>query len=268
MINRGRLWVWLLLLVNLLLQTSCVSYPQNPSFAVSRENAQQSIETMKQKPVKLERPLVILGGYLDVMGAIVVQRQIEPAFNQDQIIAVTYPLYGSDIPGAAKLVLEQVEKSFPNKDANFTTEVDVIGISMGCLVARYAAAPSGLNKRLHIHRLFSMSGPHQGAVMSKWALFGTGDVFKPDSALLLQLNNQWRPDYPIFPYVRLGDATVGVKNAAPIGEIPWWTDKPLYEIAHSGVVSDPKILADIMLRLRGEPPFTSEPRAPIPEGWE
>ena len=39
---------------------------------------------------------------------------------------------------------------------------------------------------------------------------------------------------------------------------------PPLELSHIGAVLDPRILADIVLRLRNEPPLTHEPRAPLP----
>jgi len=50
-----------------------------------------------------------------------------------------------------------------------TSEVDVIGVSMGGVVGRCAAAPppaGRLGKRLKIARLFTISSPHRGAVMA------------------------------------------------------------------------------------------------------
>ncbi len=65
-------------------------------------------------------------------------------------------------------VIDAVDQKFPSSDPEVTTEVDVIGYSMGGLAARYAAMPAtavNLSKRrLQIGRLFTISSPHRGAL--------------------------------------------------------------------------------------------------------
>jgi hypothetical protein len=69
--------------------------------------------------------------------------------------------------------------------------------------------------------------------------------------------------------VRLNDGWIGESHAAPPGRTAWWVSTPFLEESHAGVVSDPRILADVARRLRGEEPFTHDPPAPLPgEGKE
>jgi len=71
------------------------------------------------------------------------------------------------------------------------------------------------------------------------------------------------PGYPIYPYVRLGDATVGSENAAPPGRVAWWVSARPLQPSHSGAVLDPRLFAEIARRLRGEEPFTKDPATPL-----
>jgi hypothetical protein len=148
--------------------------------------------------------------------------------------------------------------------------VDVIGISMGGLVSRYAAMPSRLDpdtRQLNIVRLFSLASPQRGAITADELNIGDElmEGMRTDSEFIAWINaaDVDRP-YPLIPYVRLGDDVVGTANAAPVGEVPWWLPNPALEHAHIGGTLDARFMADIARRLRGEPPFTTPPPAPIP----
>ena len=90
-----------------------------------------------------------------------------------------YPL-DTDFDEIADYVVREVEKKWPSGDEAQTVPVDVVGVSMGGLVARWAAlapgradtgdgrtAGGGCTKRLNIVRLFTFSSPHRGAVMAE-----------------------------------------------------------------------------------------------------
>ena len=85
------------------------------------------------------------------------------------------------------------------------------------------------------------------------------------SALLDQLNDT-EPTYAIYSYTRLHDPIVGADLAAPKGQTAWWLDNPPFQPAHAGLMIDPRILADVARRLRGEHPFAQDPPAPLPLG--
>ena len=85
------------------------------------------------------------------------------------------------------------------------------------------------------------------------------------SPFLMSLNDPAvEVDYPIYPYVRLGDQMVGAHNAAPPGQGVWWVANRPGEDAHMVATRDPRIKADIARRLRGEEPFTRSPPEPLP----
>ena len=71
--------------------------------------------------------------------------------------------------------------------------------------------------------------------------------------------------YEIIPYVRLGDWIVGPENAAPRdAAAAYWVPNPPFNSAHWGAPLDPRIVADIARRLRGEAPFTTTQPAALP----
>ncbi len=76
--------------------------------------------------------------------------------------------------------------------------------------------------------------------------------------------NSTTMDYPLHAYVRLRDSEVGVEHAAPRGTTPWWVDTPRWQASHSSAPRYPRLLADIMRRLRHEKSLTIDPAAPLP----
>jgi pimeloyl-ACP methyl ester carboxylesterase len=152
------------------------------------------------------------------------------------------------------------DRKFPGQ------QVDVIGLSMGGLVARYAAAPIAGKPRLNAARIFTISAPHNGAVLAKVPTWDRKVIdMRPGSKFLADLAKyDASKNYELIPYVRLRDHTVGPQYAAPPGATAWWVDTPPLEPAHIGALLDPRITADIVLRLRDEAPLTHNPPAPLP----
>ena len=88
---------------------------------------------------------------------------------------------------------------------------------------------------------------------------------RPGSDFLAALDADRAPgDYELLAYTRLGDLIVGAENAAPPGEEAWWVANPPLSFAHLGAANDPRILADIARRLRGEEPISTSPPSPLP----
>jgi len=210
------------------------------------------------------------------------------------VISVSFFFCGS-FDGCRKRVIDAVEKAFPSDDPEWTTEVDVVAVSMGGLVARYAAAPPRAPKatttnaasqpttdraparRLRIARLFTISSPHRGAALAFLPTFNQLQIdMRAGSKFLQRLDAfdelvepgsaQTRPSdsYELIPYVRLDDMIVGERNAAPAGWTPWWVPAEPFQDSHIFAMADPRIVADIARRLRGEPPLTTDPPAPLP----
>jgi pimeloyl-ACP methyl ester carboxylesterase len=238
----------------------------NPSFLIEADGARSRLDTLQDQPARLERPLVLLGGWIDpgvATGRL--RHELGGVFDDERMIEVTFAFMGS-FDACRDKTIAAVDQAFPSDDPLWTSEVDVVAVSMGGLVARYAAAPVPGLRRLRIGRLFTISTPHRGADLASMpTLDPLVRDMRPGSDFLVDLDAALATStYTIIPYVRLGDVIVGPDNAAPGEEVPWWVPNRPLEFAHLNATRDPRIVADIILRLRGEPPYTSEPRSPLP----
>jgi pimeloyl-ACP methyl ester carboxylesterase len=250
----------------------CAAPPTNQSFAVSVYDAQRVLSDMRARPRPLTRPLVILGGLGDPgFAANNLRSEFRKVTGDERVVGVSF-LFCGDFDDCRKRVIEAVDKAFPSDDPTWTTEVDVIGVSMGGLVGRYAAVPSHdpeRPRRLRIARLFTIGTPHRGAA---WAVLpavnGMHRAMRQDSPFLRGLSEAEAAGggYEIYPYVRLGDAIVGATNAAPHGRSPWWVPGEALQDSHLMASLDARIVADVARRLRGETPFTTDPPQPLPPG--
>jgi pimeloyl-ACP methyl ester carboxylesterase len=241
----------------------------NPSFNISSQDAEQQIELMRQKPKQLERPLVILGGIGDLgAGPWRMRREIESTFS-GRALTVVYP-FASNFEQCRREVVEAVDRAFGVVSDEETVEVDVVGQSMGGVVALHAAmSDPALGKRLRIRRLYTISSPlngSRGANAFAWASpIQLHRDLRSDSELQKRLHRQ-DFKFEIVSYSRLNDDTVG----APFAYLPdargvWWVDNPPFENAHAGCFDDARIVGDIARRLRRERPFTTGTPAPLPE---
>lgn len=225
---------------------------------------------MMAAPQPLTRPLLVLGGYLDPgFAAGSIKRTFRGlAGGDDRIIGLSFA-FNAQFANCRRRVIAAVDKRFPSDDPARTQEVDVIGYSMGGLIGLYAAAECEAEKhkrRLRIARLFTISTPHRGAALAWLPIpiplqrdmrFGSRFL----ASLMKAMEDK---PYPVIPYTRLRDRVVGEANTAPDGQQPWWTPCPSFEPSHAVAFQDPRILADIARRLRGEQPWTREPAAPVP----
>ena len=240
--------------------------PVNPSFPLTISAANADLERMREKPLPVQRPIVVLGGYADPGFATShIRNRFRDRLRDAIIVTVTFADQRS-MDEARRHLLETVQLKLPSDDPRSTVEVDVVASSMGGLIARYAAIPREGERVLRAARIFTISTPHLGASMA--ASLGWTPLMRelqPGSMLLGMLNDPavFR-SYELIPYTRTNDDMVGEHNTAPPGEMPWWTPAAPFHSGHLGAFDDPRINADILRRLRGESPFSSEPRAPLP----
>lgn len=244
---------------------------QNPSFDLSRRDARVDLREMAGQPKPAARPVLVLGGYLDP--GLLTQSlggDLSAVLEGGPVITVSFSMT-SDFDACRSRVLRELEAAYPEllgqADAAETLSIDVVGISMGGLVARYMAMPDyEQGKRLNIARLFTVSTPHQGAT---WAMFPSANAkqtkMRPGSAWLDKLNGDAdKPGYETFCYVRLRDSIVGPSRAALPGQTAWWVYSPFWQSPHLGAPGDPRIVADISRRLRGEAAYATRPPAELP----
>ena len=220
---------------------------------------------MRSEPLRLGRLLVIIGGITDPgFSACLLSERFDCVTMNPGIVAVGVG-HCLTFDDCRERVIEAIQAAYPSQEAQQTAEVDVIGFSMGGVVARYSALPRENAMRLRIARLFTISSPMQGAAAAPWvpALYPVIKSLRPDSTFMTALNAR-EPDYPVYSYVRLGDSTIGPENAALPGRVPWWVETPFMGISHQGAIFDARIIADIARRLRGEEPLTLEPLMPPP----
>jgi pimeloyl-ACP methyl ester carboxylesterase len=253
---------------------ACQTAPVNPSFPTTLDAARADLARMTENRKPLARPLVIVTGFMDPgFSAFVMKARFSALFGERRIIAISLGECFS-FEGCRKKVIEAVDREFPTTDPARTTEVDVIGYSMGGVVARYAALGPVLSgagqaaapgRTLRIARLFTISSPNFGAEQAQRLplLHPLQKDLRPGSEFLNRLNAA-EPRYAGYAYIRLGDTTVGQANAALPGRGVWWVATPPLSAPHDRAHADPRILADIARRLRGEPPLATEPPAPLP----
>lgn len=261
---------WALLGLIVASMTGCTGIWQtNPAFSLTSAQTRAQWERMEANPGKLERPLVLLGGWRQpppVIWALSSRLQKLTGADESQVLAVSH-LFGGSIDEIARSVSRQIDEKWPSDEPNETIEVDIVGFSMGGIVARAAArrlGPGKNAKRVKIRRLFTISAPHKGAKAAWMAyLDPAAHEMRANSRLMSQLNAELKnADFELVCYAHLNDVVVGATNTAPDGMQPIWLPGTLLA-SHFTAISDKRILADIACRLRGEEPL-AEPGPPPP----
>lgn len=261
---------WAILSLIVASSTGCAGIWQtNPAFSLTSAQATAEWERMEANPAELERPLVLLGGWRQpppVLWTLSSRMQKLTGADESQVLAISY-LFGGSIEEIAQSISRQIDEKWPGDRANETIEVDIVGFSMGGIVARLAAkrlGPGRGAKRVKINRLFTISSPHKGA-KSAWmaALDPAAYQMRAGSRLMRSLDGELKNgDFELVCYAHLNDLVVGATNTAPDGMQPIWLPGTLVA-SHFTSVSDKRILVDIARRLRGEEPF-AQPGPPPP----
>ncbi len=265
---------WMVAVVVLGVGSGCSSLTaRNPSFDVSYGEAREVLEAMREAPAALERPLVFLGPFLDpgIAEALTLMRARRAVANDDFLAGQSF-LFWDDFEACRAKALAKVDEMWPSDDPVETVEVDVLAFSMGGLVARYAAMPPdearGQSRRLNIRNLYTIATPHRGAALAPLLAWGNTLAcdMRQGSAFLAKLDAALpHADYNLIAYTRLTDWIVGEPNTAPPGRTAYWVSARPFQMAHVQAPHDARILADVLRRVRGEPPLTAAEPAPLPE---
>lgn len=162
-----------------------------------------------------------------------------------------------DIREAARVVAGKVAARFGADWA--AREFDVVGISMGGLVARVLASPQDGGPALRIKRLFMLATPHRGAKLARVvAPDRAARDMRPGSDFLGALDARLpSAGYELVCYAQLRDWWVGAGRAAPPGRVPIWTDTESVGarlFSHFQINFNRRVLRDVARRLRGEEP--------------
>lgn len=248
--------------------TACASHPPNPSFPITHDEANAALDAMRDDPRPYDRPIVIAAGYMDpgpgCAHAATILRSLTP--DPSQVIVV--PFFSvSSFDACRERLINKLQAAFPSDDPARTVEVDVIGVSMGGLVALDAALPrDGALPALNIARLFTIATPHRGADYAKLpTLDSRVKSMRAGSPFLTRLDEvQQDPTFEIVAYTRLTDDMVGTPNTIPYQGLHYWLPNPPFQFAHLQAQRDARILADIARRLRNETPLSTLPPAPLP----
>ena len=150
--------------------------------------------------------------------------QVGKLTGDDRIVGVVFAFMGP-FDDCREKVIRQVDKVFMTEDSIWTVEVDVVAVSMGGLVARYAAAPAAKvdrGRRLRIKRLFTISTPHLGSNMARLPTFDRWQIgMRSGSSFLRILAAELKhATYTIHPDVRLEYLMVGPLNATSVDQAP------------------------------------------------
>ncbi|MEM1422876.1 MAG: hypothetical protein AAGH64_02625 [Planctomycetota bacterium] len=251
------------LLVLALLSGCARTVPSNPAFDLTIEDAEAELEAMGEDQRPLQRPLVVLAGFADPGVAVwgLVDRLKKTTSTPELVMSVTF-FFEPSIQSARETAIARARERFGD------VEVDVIGFSMGGLVARLSAVEiEGMQGPLDVNRLFTIGTPHRGA---KAAVLPTFDqkvlAMRAGSPLLRRIDASLDDlGYEMLCYVRIGDGVVGHENASPVGWPVLWLPNEAYQFAHLGAGTDPRILADIARRLRDQPAYADTAGSPLPE---
>ncbi len=251
----------------------------NTTFDIPAEVVREEWARMHREPTGIARPLVVLNGYRapGLTGWVIGYRlRMLTGASQGDVMFMSYPL-SDNIDDLAQRVVRRVEQRWPSDDPTWTREVDVIGVSMGGLVARLAAsdilqraeaqraAASGDGnsaspsiKRLNVKRLFTLGTPHKGAKLASFiAVDRASRRMRPGSEFLKLLDDALADaSYELVCYARLNDMMVGATNTAPDGHQPIWTGNVFF-LPHITITNDARITLDIARRLRGEEPLAT-----------
>jgi pimeloyl-ACP methyl ester carboxylesterase len=238
---------------------------RNPAFDVSDEAVATDLARMRASPVALRRPVVILAGWhapgVSSLGLEMLLRPVTSARRED-FLSISYP-FAFSIESAFAKARRLIAARFGHAQ-----ELDLIGISMGGLVARRLAGEPSPGASRRVSRIFTLASPHQGAVLA--------DTITPDpasrhmvrgSGFLRDLDARLENDAPdLTCYTLLNDWFVGATRTAPPGHTPIWLRgrTPLERaFSHFLIPRCRPVVADLARRLRGEEPL-AHPATPPP----
>ena len=226
-----------------------------------------ALEQMRAEPVEIERPVVVIDGWLNYGGASVIKRELKDltGAEEDLFVKYHYPLIFTTLESNARKIVKMVEERWPSDDPEWTTEVDAVGFSMGGLIARVAAESpregKKLRKRLKVKRMFTIAAPHKGTGwwirwaaidQMSWAVSIWGGSYRSwlDERLI-------EADYDLYCYGQGNDWIAG--NNFEAAGYPEIKARGLFLFSHTGSYGNYRHLADIAARLRGEDPIVPDP---------
>ncbi len=236
----------------------------NPAFDLSHEDALTEARSLAADPRPLARPVVVLGGYRApaFVSIRLADRLARLTSGRDEdFLPIAYPWLPS-VPRCVDRASDIIAAHAPSRDSG---EIDIVGISMGGLVARAFAARAARDPSLpRVRRVFTLATPHRGASLANIVRPDTAArQLHKDSAFLRELDERLeREPIDLTCYAILHDWWVGATNAAPreplVGCVPIWIDGATAmerTFAHFSICRAPRLLVDLARRLTGRTPL-------------
>jgi hypothetical protein len=236
---------------------------RNPNFHIDDAALENESARMRRELKALARPVVVLGGWhspgLANWG---VESVLLPhtSGKAEDFLSVTYPMKVT-LRGSAEAAIEAMRAR-----GMWDREVDLVGISMGGVLARAIACGAFGHGDRAVKRIFTIATPHRGAKIASIAILdGCAWDMRPGSRFMTDLNARNGKGPELVCYGALRDWWIGASNTAPPGMHPHWVDVPPgigRLCSHFAVNHDRRVLLDIARRLRGEAPIAGQAAQP------
>lgn len=223
-----------------------------PALRATPEELARLRRRLRRTPTTLARPVCVIAGYLDPgVYAWVVARELR-RLTSHRRADFSVPRFRLDtaIQPMADRVVEHLRSRAGDAPASF----DLVGLSMGGLVARCVARSCVQGQHLSVARVFTLGTPHRGSTLAeRIAPTAAAREMRPGSDFLRALDAD-PSSLDLTCYQMDADAVIGEGNGSPPGHpgirLPRRAGEP-----HLHVMADPIAILDIALRLRGEPPI-------------
>jgi Predicted acetyltransferases and hydrolases with the alpha/beta hydrolase fold len=234
----------------------------NPDFHLEEEPLRAEFERMRATPVALRRPVVILGGWhAPGVANWSLASKLIPATSgkAGDFLSITYAARLS-LASAARAAFHAMQER-----GLLEQELDLIGISMGGILARALAVNLFSLGEIKARRVLTVASPHRGAKIARVVIpdAAAWDM-RPGSRFLTELNKR-EPAHELHCYAALRDWWIGARNTAPPGLHPYWVDihPGLGRLCtHFAINHEKRVIADIARRLRAEEPIAQRPSEP------
>lgn len=238
----------------------------NPDFPASVREAKALARSLRANPKPLARPVLVLDGWHGPL--LPSQRSAwnlsrHTSGRRRDFLAVGYP-WAFSVEHAARCAMYWLERR-----GWLDREIDIVGISMGGIVAR--AITSGVlgvggPDRVRAVRVFTFATPHTGAILAdRVAVDRAARQLRRGSDLLKRLDDALSSkSYDLYCYALLRDWLVGATRTFPSGTQPYWVDPEGLQrpIAHFVSPYEHRLGLDVALRLRGEAPIAVRASTP------
>ena len=208
--------------------------------------AKASLEELTRSPVHLAYKLILIHGWRDsdARWNKMVYWLNRCFINADKMVTVVD--YEGDQP------IKELTRSVFEK-CNISGTVDIVGHSMGGLIARQANRMG----YVRIHTLFSMASPHEGSYLARYGVgFRQLDDMSPGSQFLNELNADLKSrDFPVVTYWMDGDWLLTAPSSEALGGtnvVLSQSSKPPFRYTHNQLVMDERTIYDVIRRLRTE----------------